>query len=213
MERKPPTLLRVRKAGRYGRLPLSATQNLFETTWRILAGGPNRKPKLLIQLPLAGTLSLFAVSLRSTLTAKLGSAFEVHERRTASHTSAWLSSLNLSQPISYLTRTPNGRGILAVGTQGQHTVWTIGTQAEGAAAMGRLAGRAQWTASPSGPPQEGGNGATCDREYIAAIFAGGRGFVRAGHGDRVTLHHVDDDGTVTSGIDLPDLVSSDRISV
>jgi hypothetical protein len=100
-----------------------------------------------------------------------------------------------------------------VGLEGQHTIWTIGTQAEGAAAMGRLSGRAQWTATLAEPKLQDSNGATDDPGYVAAIFAGGRGFVRAGHGNKVTLHHVDEDGTVTSGIDLPDFVPSDKVSV
>jgi hypothetical protein len=109
----------------------------------------------------------------------------------------------VDQPVSYLARTPNGRGLLSVGTNGQHTVWTIGTQADGTDAVGRLAGRAQWNMA---------NGKEDGCVTASAIFAGARGLVRAAD-DKVTLHHVNSDGTFTSGIDLPSFRAGDKIEV
>ncbi len=196
MERKPPTLLRIRKAARYGQLKRVTP----DVRWNVLPAGKDGQLKVLVNS--RTSLSILDLGLRSNSNTKLGSAFELSVHQTLSSGVTSATSLNLDQPISYLARTPNGRGLLAVGTNGQNTVWTIGTRAEGTKAMGRLTGRGQWS---MGSEKEGNVAAS-------AIFAGGRGLVRATD-DRITLHHVNSDGTVTSGIDLPSFHAGDNIQV
>ena len=104
--------------------------------------------------------------------------------------------VQLSSPINHFVRTPNGRGLLAVGDTGEIGVWykeRLGKVPRVAPVPKALVGKGQWIETSI--PQ------------ASAIFAKGRAIVfyaKTDAGGRITLQHLDDDvSKPTPPIPLP----------
>lgn len=107
-------------------------------------------------------------------------------------------SVLMSQDISSFVRTPNGRGLLAVGQEGEIAVWEkrrVGKAQHSVDGPKRLTlvGKGQWMA-PATP-------------ILYSIYAKGRGvasYYRDADGPRVVLQHLDPgDGTPSEPVPMP----------
>lgn len=199
LERKPPSLLRPGKPIRRGALPSDLLPSVRAGSWSTLPPGSfgSSRPRL-VAITEAGPLpALWELAVSKPLSRQgaitIGVGDLISARTTTTHVST-----SLSQPIRYLNRTPNGRGLLAVGTHGEHTVWTTAA-GHAAGSKSLLSGRAQW--QEARPAEKAG---------CTSLFAGGRGFASSNELG-VQLRHIDHDGTVTDGIELPDFHSEDRV--
>jgi len=107
-------------------------------------------------------------------------------------------SVLMTQDISGFVRTPNGRGLLAVGEEGEIGIWEKRKIGKAQHAVGgprrvALVGKGQWTA-PATP-------------ILYSIYAKGRGiasYYKDADGPKVVLQHLDPgDGTPTEPVPMP----------
>lgn len=115
--------------------------------------------------------------------------------------------VQLTNSLDHFVRTPNGRGLLAIGETGEIGVWSkeqVGKPVKGKPILKSLAGKGQWK-MPQAPLQ-------------SAIFAKGRAMVfytRSSHdGPVISLQHLDNDASVpTTPIRLPHFALEDEDEV
>jgi hypothetical protein len=119
-------------------------------------------------------------------------------------------SVLMTQDISAFVRTPNGRGLLAIGQEGEIGIWEkrrVGKAQHVANGPKRVAlvGKGQWTA-PETP-------------ILYSIYAKGRGiasYFKGPNGPQVVLQHLDPgDGTPSEAVPMPqfDLKDGDDIKM
>lgn len=113
------------------------------------------------------------------------------------------STVQLLDDLHHFVRTPNGRGLLAIGEEGEIGVWSkeqVGRPEKGRPLRKALAGKGQWT-MPSRPLQ-------------SAIFAKGRAMAFLTRTDdgrpTISLQHLDEHSSLpTDLIELPEFTLGD----
>ena len=200
MDRKPPTLL---KSLPLIRLQLDPSETMGLSPQTRLLYTPSSS-KLLAVTP-AGDDSIIAMHrlfLRDILGARASGLKSLSPKQSDSTT------IHLSDTISNFVRTPNGRGILAMGREGEIGVWyadRLSKPKKGTFKPDALLGRGRWKAH--GQPT------------AMAIFAKGRAIVSYGKVDgkpTITLQHLDEGrGSPSEPVTLPhlDLEDGDEVEM
>ncbi|ORY25155.1 RAVE protein 1 C terminal-domain-containing protein [Naematelia encephala] len=188
MDRRPPTLLKS--------LPIASTLLLNAVPWspyaHLLPASSSTRALAVLPPRSSGHIAVCDIDFTDLLSS---SASAVIARPSLADPNETVS-IHLSQPIDHFVRTPNGRGLLAVGEDGESSAW----QKEKRGKMSKtqrlgkaLLGKGLWNAK--------------HKPHRAAVFAKGRAMVFCDCGDsgeaKIILRHLDEGSTQpTEGITL-----------